>query len=87
MDFLGATLSVQLFLVCSTLTTPRMLGLLTSGFKTLTLGTIDPSSTFTVKSLMDDLVGSLDFQVKEVYSAFWMDHIPKTIKISFGNSA
>lgn len=49
--------------------------------------TIDPSSTFTVKSLMDDLVGSLDFQVKEVYSAFWMDHIPKTIKISFGNSA
>ncbi|KGN54795.1 hypothetical protein Csa_012893 [Cucumis sativus] len=73
MASLCATVSVQLFLICSGLLAPMMLGLLMFGPSPPLLDswirTIDPSSTFTVKSLMDDLVGSIDFHVKEFYSA------------------
>lgn len=35
---------------------------------------INPSSSFSVKSLIDDLVGTVDPHVKDLYSAIWLDH-------------
>ena len=42
--------------------------------------TIDPSSSSSVKSLIDDLVGADNNHVVNVYSAIWLDRFPKKIK-------
>lgn len=45
--------------------------------------TIDPSSSFSIKSLIDDLTGSIDFSARDLYSAIWFDHYSRRIKIFF----
>lgn len=42
---------------------------------------IDPSSTFFVKSLIDDLTGSLEHPARDLHFVIWLDHYPKKIKI------
>ena len=43
--------------------------------------TIDSSSMFTMKSMIDDLTGVLEPFERDFYSIIWMDHFPKKIKI------
>lgn len=48
---------------------------------------LDSSKTFTVKSLMIDLIGSSDVVLSKLYSLIWKDCYPKRIKFSFGSLA
>lgn len=41
----------------------------------------DPSMNFTVKSLLADLVGTIDPLLKDLYIVIWKDHYPKKTKI------
>ena len=43
--------------------------------------TIDASSTFTMKSIIDDLTGSLELSERDFYYVIWLDYFQKKVKI------